>query len=278
MVAGKGGWALKKNGGGLIGATRLVWVGVTQSPAPGEGQWWVSPWGGLIAAEPVGGSVSRLTRELKEVLSPIGCLGVWFKNPYTKQHGLGGVFCYPSGCVGRDWSCKPGASGAARYEKRQGILTWSFPPEGARPRRLGRKGKLRHRAPSALPGQEGPAPAAPARAEVGADAFLCFLVPAFPMSSGARGRHLAGTSLLLPLSPAPRDEGTAKPASPAAISCPIRRAIKNNRQRRCPGPAPQQGRLRWLPGKQTNSQPWWGEAASAGAGAVVVCKARPISG
>lgn len=48
---------------------------------------------------------------------------------------------------------------------------------------------------------------------------------------------VAATSLLLPLCHALGDEGSAEPASPVAISCPIRRAIKNNRHSHCPGPA-----------------------------------------
>lgn len=75
-------------------------------------------------------------------------------------------------------------------------------PQEARPRRLGRKGKLRPRPPQLALGRKA-GPAAPARAEAGQTPSSCLSVPAFPVCSAARGQHRAGTSLPLPLSPAP---------------------------------------------------------------------------
>lgn len=148
--------------------------------------------------------------------------------------GAGGVFCYAS-----DWSCakdlRSSQIGEAARNSHQ-ELPHTPSPEEAWPHRLGRKGKPRHRATSALPGQEGLAQQHQPGQRWGLMPSSCFLVPAFPMSRGPRvapGWHLPAAAL----SPAPGDEGMAKPVSPAVISCPIRRAIKNNRHRHCPGPA-----------------------------------------
>lgn len=62
----------------------------------------------------------------------------------------------------------------------------------------------------------------------------------------------------------------------AMISCPIRQAIKNNRHTATAwGLSLQQVMLRWLPGKETNSQAWWGEttASARSRSPVLVCKA-----
>lgn len=147
------------------------------------------------------------------------------------------MFCYPSGCVGRDWSCANQSKDLRSIQRREAARNSPRPPRGSTAPQTWQKRGTEAPGHLSSPWAGRAGPAAPARAEVGAGAFLlplgASLSHVLAGQRAAPGWHLPAAAP----QPCPGAEGTAKPASPAAISCPIRRAIKNNRHRHCPGPA-----------------------------------------